>query len=585
MDIFTLNAANKNAEKLVAGLASGVKSHEVDNENGTIKFNFNNGSSTTLQVQTPQAKVEKAVNAYLAEKYVTPEMFGAKGDGITDDTQAVQQALNTGKEVKLSNKTYCVLNLVINKSVRLIGDTGATIKRLPITFTDYDNGDLSDWNLRDVTNLLTTGQVKSINTLINDVYIENIIFDGNRDNLVGYAWTTSGTWHNLCMINVNKFTIKNCSIINSVQDGLQMLAIKDSLVSKCQFINCGSHNENDTVSGTRNAITVCPYYRQYNLLTEDKCTIENCTFDNPADESIMWGGTNTFISNCRFIRQNQYSIESIADPNYLNHDAYITIDNCYAENVADCFINIALKGEVDNCDKKISVTVSNNMVVNFGDTSWVTYDADRTKYHRSIVVISDTRTIRNSLAIVKGNTFTANDNAGLSTLMRIKVADYFIDGNIINFGTSVNYSNLTEIYASNDGVFSNNVLHQADMSHKQYYSGVITAINNLCIKNNELLYSNTGYAMTIKGAKCTVIRNTIRTNKTPILINGIIEDLIIKDNYVDANYDGGTAVAYVCALTSAMTVGKLYYKNNITSGITQLIKSTDSITMLDSDLE
>lgn len=67
MDMFTLNAANKNAERLVAGLASGVKSHEVDNENGAIKFNFNDGSSTTLQVQTPQAKVEKAVNAYLAE--------------------------------------------------------------------------------------------------------------------------------------------------------------------------------------------------------------------------------------------------------------------------------------------------------------------------------------------------------------------------------------------------------------------------------------------------------------------------------------------------------------------------------------
>ena len=70
MDMFTLNAANKNAERLVAGLASGVKSHEVDNENGSIKFNFNDGSSTTLQVQTPQAKVEKAVNAYLDEKEI-----------------------------------------------------------------------------------------------------------------------------------------------------------------------------------------------------------------------------------------------------------------------------------------------------------------------------------------------------------------------------------------------------------------------------------------------------------------------------------------------------------------------------------
>ena len=517
--------------------------------------------------------VNNQVTAYLAEKYVTPEMFGAKGDGITDDTQAIQQALDTGKEVKFSNKTYCVLNLVINKSVRLIGDTGATIKRLPIAFADYDNGNLSDWSKRDVTNLLGTGQVNSISQVVDDVYIENIIFDGNRDNLVGYTWTTSGTWHNLFMVNINKFTIKNCSVINSVQDGLQLTAISNSLVSKCHFINCGSKNENDTVSGTRNAITVVPYYRQYNHLTEDSCTIEHCIFDNPADESIMWGGTNTHITNCKFLRQNQYSIESIVDPNYLNHDAYITIDNCYAEGVADCFVNIAFKGEVDNSDKKISVTVSNNMVVNFGDTSWVTFNADRTKYQRAMVVIQDARTARNSLAIIKGNTFIANDNSGLA-----------IDGNIINFGSATSYSNLTEINASNDGIFSNNVIHQADMSIKQYYSAIIGATNNLCIKNNELLYSNTGYAMTIKGAKCTIVRNTVRTNKTPILINGIMENLIIKDNYIDANFDGGTSVVYVCAIASSMTVDKLYYKNNITSGVTQLIKSTDIITTVDSDL-
>lgn len=43
-------------------------------------------------------------------EYITPEIFGAKGDGVTDDTNAIQQAINnaieTKKDIFLQNKTY-----------------------------------------------------------------------------------------------------------------------------------------------------------------------------------------------------------------------------------------------------------------------------------------------------------------------------------------------------------------------------------------------------------------------------------------------------------------------------------------------
>lgn len=42
--------------------------------------------------------------------YITPEMFGAKGDGVTDDTNAIQQAIDKAvenkKDIFLQNKTY-----------------------------------------------------------------------------------------------------------------------------------------------------------------------------------------------------------------------------------------------------------------------------------------------------------------------------------------------------------------------------------------------------------------------------------------------------------------------------------------------
>ena len=157
MDMFTLNAANKNAERLVAGLASGVKSHEVDNENGAIKFNFNDGSSTTLQVQTPQAKVEKAVNAYLDEELekeeskiaskaqIMPKLtnwYNATEYGLsTDNTSynngiALYKLLATveatgGGTIYIPSGKYNVQNpnnyIIRTSNIRIVGDGASTI--------------------------------------------------------------------------------------------------------------------------------------------------------------------------------------------------------------------------------------------------------------------------------------------------------------------------------------------------------------------------------------------------------------------------------------------------------------------------
>lgn len=59
--------------------------------------------------------------------FVTPEMFGAVGDGVTDDTEAVQAAINTGRKVLFSNKTYLITPITIAKSSDLLGEDGAKI--------------------------------------------------------------------------------------------------------------------------------------------------------------------------------------------------------------------------------------------------------------------------------------------------------------------------------------------------------------------------------------------------------------------------------------------------------------------------
>ena len=78
----------------------------------------------TTTVPDHSLTIDKMVVGTLG--YVTPEMFGAIGDGAIDDTEAIQAALNSGSTVFFAKKTYCISEtLIISGSV----DFGnATIK-------------------------------------------------------------------------------------------------------------------------------------------------------------------------------------------------------------------------------------------------------------------------------------------------------------------------------------------------------------------------------------------------------------------------------------------------------------------------
>lgn len=106
------------------------------------------------------------------DNYVTPELFGAVGDGVTDDTQAIQQAINTRKSVLFGgNKTYLI-------------DTEISIKPQSNTVIDL-NGCI----LKAKTNDLEFYQVIDILNVEN-VVVKNGKIIGDRDTHTG----ETGEW-------------------------------------------------------------------------------------------------------------------------------------------------------------------------------------------------------------------------------------------------------------------------------------------------------------------------------------------------------------------------------------------------------
>lgn len=141
---------------------------------------LNNHPEATTTVQDNSLTYKKLVNGTLG--YITPEMYGAVGDGTTDDTAAIQNALNslTNETVLVFGaKTYLIspsslhqfiLTVPSVSSVEIMGSTRTRIK--------IDN------NVGNYRGIIGFNDC-------NSVYVHDIAFDHNcENNLLGskYAY-------------------------------------------------------------------------------------------------------------------------------------------------------------------------------------------------------------------------------------------------------------------------------------------------------------------------------------------------------------------------------------------------------------
>lgn len=95
----------------------------------------------------------------LIENYVTPQMYGAAADGVTDDTEAIQSAINESSNVLIPEGTYA-----INGTIMLTG--GKTIKmqnKAVLVKTEASsNNDPVVWITGDNNSIIGSGMMNSM---------------------------------------------------------------------------------------------------------------------------------------------------------------------------------------------------------------------------------------------------------------------------------------------------------------------------------------------------------------------------------------------------------------------------------------
>lgn len=129
-------------------------------------------ATTTVQDGSlTEAKFSSALKQKTIKDYVTPEMFGAVGDGVTDDTTAVQNAINNG------NVIFCKGTYAIASTITING--GKTIKG--IKHNELSNDDPTFIAISAIDKMFIINGAA--------VEIDNVLIDCN--DLANYGFYTS----------------------------------------------------------------------------------------------------------------------------------------------------------------------------------------------------------------------------------------------------------------------------------------------------------------------------------------------------------------------------------------------------------
>ena len=267
-----------------------------------------------------------------ADEFVSVRDFGAKGDGATDDSAAIQRAID---QVYFGNFSYSHSRL--RRILRFPAGTYLINVSLKIPSFAYLEGEGKERSIiRQLNNLYPVIQLKDSQGRSDATY-----YSGDNN--------TSNPATNLTFVDL---TLQN----DYSQDVVHLDTTRD--VEFVRVLFRGSKVASNTISGTQDAVYAIPVHSPTNVRPSlDNISFLECDFYN-CDQALTVNGTNVRMAGCNF-KQLSYGI---------NVDTTLsTVGTRNIKILNSTFHNIAISGIYVNAANSVVATSVMSSMNHFGD--------------------------------------------------------------------------------------------------------------------------------------------------------------------------------------------------------------------------
>ena len=243
---------------------------------------------------------------------VSVEDFGAKGDGVTDDTVAFQKAIDyasiNNKTICLLNKTYALTGFTFKANMSIISNDYAIFKVLAsnnTSFIKFDKGAITNLTYSScLKNVFIDCNQNNTNQKIIDVTaiqssnggglwhftFENVRIQTVSNNQIGIYFKADDTSQGVDVAN-QYINFKNVNIYKSSEASCCLKIIGQ--IGQTKFDSCEINGINSNVGGW--LIEFEPLQSNDNAFMP--ITFDNCTFQS-CDKGIYAKNAHVILNNC-----------------------------------------------------------------------------------------------------------------------------------------------------------------------------------------------------------------------------------------------------------------------------------------------